>query len=175
MRRGRAVAIAVAVVAALATARVGAAKDEAHAEATCASGGEGTTVVREDRDVVIGPLALLGARCVTRHRPNAFGRIGYKIPATLPEGTTAVLSVPKHLQRHVRLVFSVRTSRAVWKRGVLAGDTAVRFVACAPGAEPGRTGWPGGIVVDRRRCATLVVRVGDQAPVRRRVPLGRAC
>jgi hypothetical protein len=33
----------------------------------------------------------------------------------------------------------------------------------------------GGIVIDRPRCATLIVKVPGEAPERRRVPLGRLC
>ena len=60
----------------------------------------------------------------------------------------------------------------MWKRGVRAADTALRFKACD---GEGRSGWAGGLVVDRRRCVTLVVKVEGSAPVRRRVPLGRPC
>lgn len=125
----------------------------------------------------IGPLALLGARSTprTRGRP-AYGGRGYKIPATIPVGTTVTLSVPPRLRRRVGLVFTRRAQRRAWRRGVRGADSAVTFVACAReerGAR--RSGWPGGIVVDRPRCAPLVADVAGAEPVRRRVPLGRRC
>jgi hypothetical protein len=149
--------------------------DRAVVQAPCNAGGVGTTDVTPKRDVVIGPLVLLGARQTAWHRPDAFNRHGYKIPVTLPEGTTATLSVPERLTGRVGLVFSHRTQDRAWRLGVRGADTAVRFTACQPTGEPGRTGWPGGLVVDRRRCVTLVVTVPGAASVSRRVPLGRHC
>jgi hypothetical protein len=114
-------------------------------EATCGAGGAGTTEVVQKRDAVVGSLVLLGARQTARQRPDAFNRHGYKIPVTLPEGTTATLSVPVRLIGHVGLVFSLQTQDRVWRGGVRGADTTVRFTACQP------------------------------ADVSRRVPLGRRC
>jgi hypothetical protein len=149
--------------------------DKRTARATCANGGPATPSVDPKRDAVLGPLVLLRAERMASVPPNAFRHRGYKIPVTLPEGTVAVLSVPREMRGRVGLVFSPRTQDDVWKRGIDAADTAVKFIACKPSSTPGRTGWPGGLVVDRRRCVTLVVRVPGEAPVRRRVPLGRPC
>ena len=125
-------------------------------------------------DAVLGPLVLIGGRGWGRSRRDAFGGHGFKIPATLPHGAVATLSVPPSLRGRVGFVFSRRAVRAVDRRGVRGADPAVRFTAC-PGDPPGRTGWAGGIVVDRPRCATVVVRAAGAAPVRRRLPLGRRC
>ena len=127
------------------------------------------------RDVVVGPLVLMGARQAAWHRPDAFNRHGYKIPVSLPEGSTATLSVPHELRGRVGLVFSRSTQARVWRLGVVAADHSVEFMACARESAPERTGWPGGVVVDRRRCATLVVTPRGAAAVARRVPLGRHC
>jgi hypothetical protein len=142
---------------------------------SCAAGGVGTTEAVRARDVVIGPVVLLGARMTTRHRPDAFNKHGYKVPVTVPEGGAATLSVPRRLRGRIGLVFSHRTQDRVWRDGVSAADSTVRFTACEPAGKPGRTGWAGGIAVDRRRCARLVVRVAGKPPVTRPVPLGRRC
>jgi hypothetical protein len=141
----------------------------------CDAGGIGTGAVVRVADVVIGPLVLLGARRTTWHRPDAFNDNGYKVPVTLPEGVTATLSVPKRLRGRVGLVFSHATQDRVRRYGARMADSAVTFSACQPSAELGRTGWPGGLAVDRRRCATLVVKVAGEPAVSRRVPLGRRC
>lgn len=140
--------------------------------AGCADGGTATARVVRGRDAVLGPLVLIGASFAATAAPEAFDRHGYKLPVTLPAGTTATLAVPWWLRARVGLVFSLDTQDAVSARGVRAADRAVRFVACA---GRGRTGWPGGLVTDKRRCATLVLTVPGRAPVRHRVPLGRRC
>jgi len=145
------------------------------AEVTCDPIGEGTTKIAPRHDAVVGPLALIGARQTPRRQPDAFGRQGYKVPVTLPEGMTATLVVPEHLRGRVGLVFSPRAQDAVLESGMRGADPAVRFTACEPEGEPGRSGWPGGLVVDIPRCATLIVQVPGEAPERRRVPLGRRC
>lgn len=146
----------------------------APAEVGCDTATEGTKQVAPKRDVALGPLVLLGARRTLR-QPDAFDGQGYKVPVTLPEGMTATLSVPEPLRGRVGLAFSPRAQDAVLKSGMQGTDSAVRFTACAPTGEPGRTGWPGGLVIDRPRCATLIVSVAGQPPRRHRVPLGRRC
>jgi hypothetical protein len=145
------------------------------AEAPCDPIAEGTTKIAATRDAVVGPLVLIGARGTPSHRPDAFGRQGYKVPVTLPEGMTATLTVPESLRGRVGLVFSRRAQDAVLDSGTRGADSAVRFSACEPDGAPGRSGWPGGFVVDRPRCAMLLVEVPGEAPERRRVPLGRRC
>ncbi len=151
------------------------AQASAPANATCDPITEGTTKVARRRDAVGGPLVLIGARQTPRRRPDAFDGLGYKIPATLPEGMTATLLVPEPLRGRVGLVFAHRAQDAVLESGMRGADSAVRFTACEPDGEFGRSAWPGGIVVDSPRCATLIVQVPGEAPERRQVPLGRRC
>lgn len=108
--------------------------------ATCDQGGRATTRVVAGRDAVLGPLVLIGAHPNARHRPDAFDGHGYKIPVTLPRGTTATLSVPRELRSRVGLVFSSSTQDRVRSGGVRAADAAVRFEACPASGRPGRTG-----------------------------------
>jgi len=145
------------------------------ATASCSRGGVGTTLVSSARDVVLGPLVLIGGRRWARIKPNAFGRQGYKVPVTLPDGVQATLSVPRSMRRRVGLVFTYAAQDRVETRGVRGADTSVRFTACSAEGTPSRTGWPGGLVVDRARCVSLVVKVAGGPSVRRRLPLGRRC
>lgn len=141
----------------------------------CDSGAsEGAGVGR--RDVVIGPLALVAARNNADRRRTAFGGHGYKIPATLPVGQIATLKVPPRWHGKVGLIFTQADQARAWEKGVRGAPRAVRFTACANPEAGTRSGWPGGIVVDRPRCPMLVVRVvGSSERHRARVPLGRRC
>jgi hypothetical protein len=125
---------------------------------SCADGG-GAGPVAASHDAIIGPLAILGAPGTVRERRDAFDRRGWKLPVSLRSGETATLVAP----RGVGLVFTPD----------MAPQRSVTFRACS---GEGPTGWPGGIVVDRRRCATLRVWVaGAIEPIRQRVPLGARC
>lgn len=142
---------------------------------SCREGGPGTEPVRS-RDVQIGPLTILRARRSASDRRDAFNGHGWKLPVLVRAGETATLSVPRALRRRVGLVFTQATQARVVRRGVAAADSRMRFAACAGADAPAWTGWPGGIVVDRRRCAKLRVRpVGAAEPIVRRVPLGKRC
>jgi hypothetical protein len=142
---------------------------------SCREGGSGAGPVK-GRDVEMGPLTILFARRTVRDPRDAFNGHGWKLPVTLLAGETATLSVPRRLRGHVGLVFTLAAQSHIRRRGVRAADSKVRFEACAGEDAPARTGWPGGIVVDRRRCATLRVQpAGAADAIKRRVPLGRRC
>lgn len=140
----------------------------------CADGGP-STVRQAVGSAVLGDVVLIGASYAASRPPDAFGGTGYKIPVSLPNGVVATVSVPPELRSRVGLVFSLDAQDRVLKRGVRAADAVTSFAACPAGGTPGSTGWAGGIVVDRPRCATLIVTVGGGAPTRHRVPLGRHC
>ncbi len=142
---------------------------------TCDALSRATTVIARRRDAVLGPFVLIGARQTPGRSRDAFDRRGYKIPVTLPEGVSATLSVPATQRRRVGLVYSLAAQDAVETAGLRGAESAVQFVACDPEDEPGRSGWPGGIVVDRPRCVTFIVKVADRPSQRHRVPLGRRC
>jgi hypothetical protein len=111
------------------------------AQAACDPISDATTKIAPTRDVVVGPLVLIGARRTPSYRPDAFDRQGFKIPVTLPEGMTATLTVPESLRGRVGLVFSLRAQDAVLDSGMRGADSAVRFSACEPDGAPGRSGW----------------------------------
>jgi hypothetical protein len=129
----------------------------------------------EGRDIELGPLALISAARLRGRRPNAFGGHGYKIPATLAAGTTVTLSVPPRFRAVAGLSYGLATQARVLRWGPAGADHVVRFTSC-PGSPPERTGWSGGIVVDRPRCVTLNLEAEGMAePIVARVPLGRPC
>jgi hypothetical protein len=143
----------------------------ATAQVGCASGGDASSEP-SGRDVSVGPLVVMNARNTIGRPRDAFGRHGYKLPVMLPEGVTATLS---SATRGVGFVFTPGVQKRAWTRGVSAASARVRFTACAGDRSTLSTGWPGGIVVDRPKCATLVVKVEEGLTERHRVPLGRAC
>ena len=147
----------------------------AEVQATCTTGVPSSAQV-SPKSVVLGQLVLIGARYAEARRPDAFAGHGYKIPVSLPESGAATLSVARAARGHVGLVFTLDTQDRVEARGVDGADRSVRFTACPDEAgNGGRTGWPGGFVVDHGRCATLLLTVAGRAAVRHRVPLGRRC
>jgi hypothetical protein len=141
----------------------------------CRDGGAGTAPAAR-RDARLGPLAIMLARRTPRDRRGAFDGHGWKLPALLAKGETVTLSVPRRLRGRIGFVYTLRTQARVARRGPEGADSSVTFVACAGEDAPARTGWPGGIVVDRRRCVRLTAVVdGAPKPIERRVPLGRRC
>jgi len=142
---------------------------------SCREGGPGAASV-EGRDVGMGPLTILFARRTVRNPRDAFNGHGWKLPVTLRATETATMSVPRRLRGRVGLVFTHATQSRVWRHGVRLADSKVSFEACSGEDAPARTGWPGGIVADRPRCATLRVRLAGVAkPIKRQVPLGKRC
>jgi hypothetical protein len=145
------------------------------ATVSCAGGGRGAAPA-SGRDVELGPLAILFARRTPRERRHAFDGSGWKLPVSLSRSGIVTLSVPERLRGRVGLVYTLETQSRVARHGVEAADERVTFVACTGDGAPTRTGWPGGIVTDRRRCARLRAEVaGEPEPIVRRVPLGRRC
>jgi hypothetical protein len=107
--------------------------------------------------------------------PDAFGRHGYKIPVSLPNGTSAVLAIPRFERGRLGLAFTPRAQRRAVRDGVDGTDLAIRFTACPRVRASGRTGWPGGFVVDKPHCATVTVDPDRSPTTNFGLPLGRAC
>jgi hypothetical protein len=172
----RRLAVVIALSAAgVAAASAGAAGAPAPVRVGCDAGGPGAAAIHRARDVTLGPLVIMEARRTVGATRDAFAGHGFKLPVTVPDGATVTLSVPHAWRSRVGLVFTLAAQDRAVRRGVAGADRAVRFTACPAGAQPGRTGWPGGLVVDRPRCVTLVATVAGGPAVRRRVPLGRRC
>lgn len=153
-------------------------------EVGCAEGGPSPQRAGRD-DLPVGPFVLMGIDESDEHPrqreagidrpPDAFGRHGYKVPVSLPNGTSAVLSIPRFERGRLGLVFTQPAQRRVLRDGVAGADRAIRFTACPRGAASGRTGWPGGFVIDDPHCATVTVDSGRSATRSFGLPLGRAC
>ena len=143
----------------------------------CAEHIEGPGVapqVDPSRDVVRGPLALMGARLLQQHRMPVDRRT--KLAIMLEAGHEATMVVAPSVRRITRLEYA-------FDDDARRPDIAVAFVPCAPdeprfsgpGAVGPRTIWAGGIEVRRPACVRLLVWV-DGRPLRDvRLPLGRAC
>lgn len=153
-------------------------------ELGCAEGGPSPE--RTGRgDLPFGPFVLIGideGGVPPRHRqagilrpPDAFGRHGYKVPVSLANGTSAVLSIPRFERGRLGLVFTQQAQRRVLRDGVAGTDLAIRFTACPRGGASGRTGWPGGFVIDEPHCATVTVNPDRSPTTNFGLPLGRAC
>jgi hypothetical protein len=167
--------VLVLAVAGCGGAALAGAQERSTPRVTCAGGGAGAGPVAA-RDSELGPLTVMFTRRTPGRRRDAFDGRGWKLPATLAAGETATLSVPRRLRGRVGFVYRRRVQARVYERGVRAADRRVTFAACSGEDAPARTGWPGGIVVDRRRCARLRVHLeGEPEPIERRVPLGRRC
>ena len=150
----------------------------------CAEGGPAPEQTRRG-DLPFGPFVLIGideSSVPPGHRqagidrpPDAFGGHGYKVPVSLPNGTSAVLAVPRFERGRLGLVFTQQTQRRVLRHGLAGADRAIRFTACPAGGASACTGWPGGFVIDEPHCATVTVNPGRSATRNFGLPLGRAC
>jgi hypothetical protein len=150
----------------------------------CAEGGPAPKRARRG-DLPYGPFVLIGideGGAPPRHPqagilrpPDAFGRRGYKVPVSLANGTSAVLSIPGFERGRLGLVFTQRARRRVRRKGVAGTDLVIRFTACPRSGAPGRTGWPGGFAIDEPHCATVTVDPGRSPTTNFGLPLGRAC
>ncbi len=150
----------------------------------CAEGGPAPKRARRG-DLPYGPFVLIGideGGVPPRHRqagilrpPDAFGRHGYKVPVSLANGTSAVLSIPRFEHGRLGLVFTQRAQRRVLREGIAGTDLVIRFTACPRGKASGRTGWPGGFVIDEPHCGTVTVDPARSPTTNFGLPLGRAC
>ena len=91
---------------------------------------------------------------------------------SLPNGTSAVLSVPRFERGRLGIVFTQEAQRRVLSNGIGGADVTVRFTACPAGGASGRTGWPGGFVIDEPPCATVTVNPGRLSDTQLRTAAG---
>ena len=167
-----------------AEARAAPSGNAATVELGCAEGGPAPDRARRG-DLPYGPFVLIGIdegalsprrpQAGIARPPDAFGRHGYKIPVSLPNGTSAVLAIPRFERGRLGLAFTPRAQRRAVRDGVDGTDLAIRFTACPRVRASGRTGWPGGFVVDKPHCATVTVDPDRSPTTNFGLPLGRAC
>jgi hypothetical protein len=138
--------------------------------------------LRSSRNLVVGPLVLVGARAYSS--PETIARFGgQKYPAVVLAGHRVTVELSRSVRRSTSLLYADDH----WKlpdgeRTVRDGHRVVEFRACrtdrADSSYNGReaTFWSGFVLTTVPRCLKLRVWVDDErAPRRARIPLGRRC
>jgi hypothetical protein len=156
---------------------------------THAEGAEPDDVALPNRrtDVVAGRVSIAFARVAARRlsrRKPSYNRRAWilKTPVIIRAGAPVVVRVAERDRRDAALDFDVKR----WgkrDRAAEDGQSSVRFHACPPdtkrfsdGKPLGEwTGYPGGLIVDRRRCVTFEFLEAGEPTIRRRLGIGRRC
>lgn len=128
------------------------------------------------RNLVVGPLALVGGATITDVATvREFG--GNKFPLLVRAGHTVTVKIPRRARRRAGLAYGPHPQGEVRLRDT---HRVVTFVSCSPArsqssADGPVTFWSGFVLVGAPTCLPLDVYV-DARP-RRRVglPLGRRC
>jgi hypothetical protein len=151
------------------------------APATCSH--QSSAGFRESaHDLVVGPLALVGARDYSSPAVIAqFG--GQKYPAVVLAGHRVTVELSRRVKRSTSLGYADdHLQRADGSRKVRDGHRVVAFRACSSdrsgSSYDGRdaTFWSGFVLTTRPQCLSLRVWVDDQrAPRHARIPLGKRC
>jgi hypothetical protein len=137
--------------------------------------GEGPIAADRTRDVVRGPLALLGGRVVQRHR-MPMGRGQMRLGVLLAAGHRATVEVAPESREDVALQHRLEGSGR-------PPEVSLDFIPCDPstrrfggdGTVGAATAWGGGLLVRERTCARLLVWVDEERLPDVRLPLGRPC
>lgn len=139
------------------------------------------------RDIVAGRVSIAFARVAARRLPRAKPRQNprawiLKTPVIIRAGSPVVVRVAKRDRPYAALDFD---ANAWGDRDRVAedGQSSVRFHACprdtkrwSDGKPLGEwTGYPGGLILERRRCVTLEFLEEGRPTVRRRLGAGRRC
>lgn len=128
------------------------------------------------RDVVRGPLTLMGARLLQRHRVRLAGAERVRVGVMLEAGHEAAITVEPESRDVAALAYRFEGERRV-------EDFRVEFVPCDPeeprfgraGTVGPRTIWAGGLEIRRPGCVRLRVAVDGTSLRDVRLPLGRPC
>jgi hypothetical protein len=132
------------------------------------------------RDLVVGPLALVGGRVSSSAQDVArFG--GMKYPAVLRAGHRAVVEIAKGESATTSL-FYADADHGSARTGVADGSRVVDFRSCPPERAGSRYGgrratfWSGFVLASKPRCVHLRIWVdGARTPRHARIELGRRC
>jgi hypothetical protein len=138
-------------------------------------------------DIVAGRVSIAFARVAARRlssrKPPSNPRAWIlKAPVIIRAGPPVVVRVAERDRRYAALDFDMQR----WgkrDRAAEDGQSSVRFHACPPdtkrfsdGKPLGEwTGYPGGLIVQRRRCVTFEFLEEGEPTVRRRLGIGRRC
>jgi len=123
---------------------------------------------RDPRNLVVGPLALVGAGD-TPVFARDFG--GNKFPALVRNGRRVTVELSRETRRGAGLAYGPLPGGRV---GVRDAHRVVRFIACRRGGDSGSsangrpvTFWSGGVLARSPRCVPLRVWVDDHRLPRR--------
>jgi hypothetical protein len=153
---------------------------------TCAKRSEANfpRAFADSRNLVVGPLALIGAGAYTPASVvREFG--GNKFPLLVKAGHRVTVRLPRAVHRSAGLAYAGLGRRPLPGGEVRLRDTAqtMTFVACRPNGPSGSRGggeevtfWSGFVMTSAPRCLPLAVYVdGDPSPRRATIALGRRC
>jgi hypothetical protein len=138
-------------------------------------------------DIIAGRVSIHAVRAAARRLPerkppsNPRAWI-IKTPLIIRAGAPVVVRVAERDRRYVALDFAP-DSGPRRDRVAADGQSSVRFHPCPPdtkrfsdGKPLGEwTGYPGGLIIERRRCITLEFLEEGRPTIRRRIGLGRRC
>jgi hypothetical protein len=138
----------------------------------------------DSRNLVVGPLALVGAGSYTPASVvREFG--GNKFPLLVKAGHRVTLRLSRALHGSAGLAYAGMGRRPLPGGDVQLRDTArtMTFVACRPNGPSGSragaqqiTFWSGFVMTGVPRCLALSVYVdGETSPRRARIALGHRC
>jgi hypothetical protein len=137
---------------------------------------------KSKRDLVVGPLVLVGAGEYTT--PETIARFGgQKYPAVVLAGHRVTVQLPRSVQGLTSLLYADdHWSRPDGERTVEDGHRTVTFRACgrrrASSRYDGRraTFWSGFVLSTTPRCLPVRIWVDDERTARQaRIPLGERC
>lgn len=138
-------------------------------------------------DIVAGRVSIASARVAARRLPRRkppFNPRAWilKTPVIIRAGSPVVVRVAERDRPYVALDFD---GERTGKRDRVAedGQSSVRFHPCPPDTQrftDGKplgewTGYPGGLIVERRRCVTFEFLEDGKPTIRRRLGIGRRC
>jgi hypothetical protein len=154
---------------------------EGAVQTSCAqqSGARFPGAYRDRRNLVVGPLALIGGATFTS-AATARRFHGNKYPVLVRPGHTVTVSVPERARRTASLGYGPLPQNTVLEQP--DGHHTVMFVACSSARVAASTAggpvtfWSGFILVSEPSCVPLDVYLDDDARPRRvRIELGRRC
>jgi hypothetical protein len=174
-----AIACGAAATAVAAHAATGERPHGAVASCSTRSGANFPAAFTDRRNVVVGPLVLIGAASTPASTVLRFG--GQKFPALVRAGHRVTVALSPRTRRVASLGYG--PIHATGQLSVRDGHRVVTFIACRRGVRSGSsadgqpvTFWSGFVLTAAPRCVPLNVWVDDErAPRRVALPMGVRC
>ena len=121
----------------------------------------------DPRNVVVGPLVLVGAADTPARTVQEFG--GNKFPALVRAGHRVTVALSQRTRRVASLGYGPLPQGALTELSPRDGHRVVTFIACQRGEPSGSTAdgrpvsfWPGFVLTSSPRCVPLEVWVDDE-------------